>query len=264
MKFMKRILFFLSLSLLAFTACDNAQDEENNSVITTSLTGTWVTDLAESGKGGELIFNADGTGTLYGDDFSYNFDSKLDSLHISSQIQESVQITAYKIELQGDIMTWSFTDEEGYSEYYVWFKQGGEFNRKVADGRYDLFTDASASDTMGVYFFKGNTVDVYIIAWGQHLSGTFTHENGVLTMNFTEGECLSSQPDHISWFAPGLNPETLEPYGGYEWYDMNSLDEWASELYNDTKSLLNKVSFVLTSSNNGYGSVGRSGVIKKH
>lgn len=268
---MKRFLFFLAAaSLVAFTSCDetNQDNIEDASNGAGSVYGTWVNDLAHESED-VLVINENGTGSLYREDFTFTYDDKLDSIHIRNVYQGGVEeITSYKVSFLGDVMTWSYTEEVAdgifHVNYEVWYKEGGNFSRKVADGRYDLFTDASASDTMAVYIFKGNKVDLYIIAWGEHLSGTFTHENGVLTMNFTEGKCLSSEPDHLSWFAPGLDPETLEPYAGYEWYDMKTLDDWTAQRYNGDKQMLGKVTFVLASETEGYGSAGRSGKIKKH
>ena len=261
---MKRILFFLAaVSLVAFTSCDETTDENNeNAANAGSVYGTWVSSLTDEHS--TLVINENGTGSLYREEFTFTYDGKLDSIHIRNVYQGIEEITSYKVSFLGDIMTWSFTEENGYTYYEVWYKEGGNYSRKVTDARYDLFTDASAGDTMAVYIFKGNKVDLYIIAWGEHLSGTFTHENGVLTLNITEGKCLSAEPDHRSWFAPGLDPETLEPYAGYEWYDMMSLDEWAAEQFNDAKDMFSKMTFVLTSDNEGYGQAGRPGKIRKH
>ncbi|MBO7112178.1 MAG: hypothetical protein J6W18_09550 [Bacteroidaceae bacterium] len=263
---MKKVLFFLvAASLVAFTACDDKENVEDNSTTTGgSVYGTWVHDLARE-SADKLVINENGTCTLYSEEFAYTYDSKNDSLHLLDKYSSSEKLNSYKVSFYGDVMTWSWTEEEiGHVFYDVWYKEGGNFGRKVTDARYDLFTDASAQDTMAVYIFKGNNVDLYIIAWGTHLSGTYTHENGVLTMNFTAGECLSSESDHLSWFAPGIDPETLEPYEGYEWYNMQTLDDHTKYLFGDYKDMFSKVTFVLTGDNNGYGSVGRSGMIKKH
>ena len=261
---MKRILFFLAAaSLVAFTSCDETTDENiENASNGGSVYGTWVSSLTDGHS--TLVINENGTGSLFKDEFTFTYDSKLDSIHIRNVYQGVEEITSYKVSFYGDIMTWTFTEEDGYTYYEVWYKEGGNFSRKVADGRYDLFTNASAKDTMAVYIFNGNKVDLYIIAWGEHFSGTFTHENGLLTLDITEGKCLSEESDHRSWFAPGMNPETLEPYAGYEWYDMMNLDEWTSELYVDAKDMFSKMTFVLTSDNEGYGDAGRPGMLRKH
>ena len=263
---MKKVLFFLvAASLVAFTACDDKEHVEDNSTTTGgSVYGTWVNDLARE-SADKLVINENGTCTLYSEEFAYTYDSKNDSLHLLDKYSSSEKLSSYKVSFYGDVMTLSWTEKEIDHVFYdVWYKEGGNFGRKVTDARYDLFTDASADDTMGVYIFKGDKVDLYIIAWGTHLSGTFAHENGVLTMNFTAGECLSSESDHLSWFAPGIDPETLEPYEGYEWYNMQTLDDHTKYLFGDYKDMFSKVTFVLTGDNNGYGSVGRSGMIKKH
>lgn len=264
---MKRILFFLAAaSLVAFTSCDDTNQDniEDASNGAGSVYGTWVNDLAHETED-RLVINENGTGSLYREDFTFTYDGKLDSIHIRNVYGEGhEEITSYKVTFLGDIMTWSYTEENGYVSYEVWYKEGGNYSRKVTDARYDLFTDASAHDTMAVYIFNGNKFDLYIIAWGYHLSGTFTHENGVLNMTITEGKCLSSDSDSRSWGAGGMNPETLEPKAGYQWYGMTSLDQWTAELYADVKNQFSKMTFVLTSDNEGYGSAGRSGKIKKH
>ena len=265
---MKRILFFLAAaSLVAFTSCDEATGENNenaeNAANAGSVYGTWVSSLTDDHS--TLVINENGTGSLYRDNFTFTYDGQLDSLHIKNVYQGGIEeITSYKVSFMGDIMTWSYTEENGFVYYEVWYKEGGNFSRKVANGRYDLFTDASADDTMAVYIFDGNKVDFYIIAYGEHFTGTYTHENGLLTMNFTEGKCLSSESDSRSWFAPGMDPETLEPYAGYEWYDMTSLDDWALETYNEDRVRFSEQTFVLASDTEGYGSIGRSGPIRKH
>jgi hypothetical protein len=71
-------------------------------------------------------------------------------------------------------------------------------------------------------------------------------------------------PDHRSWFAPGLDPKTLEPYAGYEWYDMTSLDEWTSQSFNEEKNRFSEATFVLASDRDGYGTLGLPGFIRKH
>ena len=265
---MKRVLFFLAAaSLVAFTSCDetNQDNIEDASNGAGSVYGTWVNDLAHAQKADRLVFNENGNGSLRREDFTFTYDGNLDSLHIRNVYPgDIVEITSYKVTFLGDIMTWSFTDEDGYTYYEVWYKEDGNFSRKVTDARYDLFTDASADDTMAVYIFNGNNVDLYIIAWGYHLSGTFTHENGVLNMTITDGKCLSSNSESRSWEAGGLNPETLEPYAGYHWYGMTSLDEWTAQLYVEVKDEYSKMTFALGSDNEGYGSAGRSGKIKKH
>lgn len=78
--------------------------------------------------------------------------------------------------------------------------------------------------------FNGNKVDVYIIAWGDHLQGTYTYENDLLTFSFNNDnayDALIIGDTYKGWnMSDGaFNPETLElTYTEelpYRWYKMD-------------------------------------------
>ena len=78
--------------------------------------------------------------------------------------------------------------------------------------------------------FKGNKVDVYIIAWGDHLQGTYTYENYLLTFSFNNEnayDALIIEDTYKGWnMSDGaFDPETLElTYTEelpYRWYKMD-------------------------------------------
>lgn len=78
--------------------------------------------------------------------------------------------------------------------------------------------------------FKGNQVDVYIIAWGDHLKGTYTHENDSLYFSFENEnafDALIVEDGYKGWNAGdgAFDPETLELTSTeeypYQWYVMD-------------------------------------------
>ncbi len=82
--------------------------------------------------------------------------------------------------------------------------------------------------------FKGNDVDVYIIAWGDHLKGTYKYENDSLYFSFDKKNAFDARmytgEDAWSWdISDGaFNAETLElsytEAMPYQWYPMDESD----------------------------------------
>jgi len=77
--------------------------------------------------------------------------------------------------------------------------------------------------------FDSTNVDVYIVAWGDHLKGTYTYENDTLKFSFNEAwDALIVKGGSRGWFDSdgALDPETFyltytEDYP-YRWYEMDS------------------------------------------
>ena len=112
-------------------------------------------------------------------------------------------------------------------------------NVKVSlDGRWDGapkgFPYAQQNMTL---IFKGNQVDVYILAWGDHLKGTYKYENDSLSFSFKLEDAFDARhyTDEESWswnMADGaLNPETLELSEPYDWYPMSESDFEGDKAY---------------------------------
>ena len=78
--------------------------------------------------------------------------------------------------------------------------------------------------------FNGNEVDVYIIAWGDHLKGTYTYQNDSLTFSFKNEnayDALIVEDNYKGWNVSdgAFDPETLKLTSTeelpYEWYVMD-------------------------------------------
>lgn len=102
------------------------------------------------------------------------------------------------------------------------------------DGRWEALRDNDdPSSTAFVALFEGDNLDLYIIAWGQHLSGTYSYEDGTIIYDITAGlqayTDVSINPDtgemeSSSWQAGNLDPTTLTLSDGYDWYSMSDED----------------------------------------
>lgn len=111
-------------------------------------------------------------------------------------------------------------------------KEEDDSNAKVSlDGRWDGYRkgDGHGSQDMTL-IFKGNQVDVYIIAWGDHLKGTYTYKDNTLTFSFKNEEAYDAlivDGEYKGWFAGdgAFDPETLELTSTeeypYQWYVMD-------------------------------------------
>ena len=93
---------------------------------------------------------------------------------------------------------------------------------------------------------KGNSMDAYIIAWGEHFVGTYTYADGTINYNITKAYKAwdwSGEVDgdgnmiNYSWFAGGMDQETFELGGGYAWYEMSAED------LEDRKQMLSQFKF---------------------
>ena len=116
------------------------------------------------------------------------------------------------------------------------------------EGRWNI--SKTENDYSFSLIFKGNKLDVYIIAWGEHVEGTYTYANDEVTFNITKqskawadvafdenGKMIS-----YSWMAGDMNQETFELAPGYAWYPVPDGDP------QDVRDMLGKFTFKLTSS----------------
>lgn len=214
-----------------------------------SIYGTWVDDLAN--PYGTLTLNSNGTGILWGEDFNFTYE---DGILVYDKESK------YEITIDGDVMTWAYIDEEyGPMEPQVWFRSNGTFDKKVSDGRWNGYMGEDESDPGIVYFFYGDEFNIYIIAWGEQLKGSFSHEGGILNLNLREGyNARTGDAESWSWEAGNLDPETLSLTDGYDWRQM---DEYT---FNERKEEVAKITFALVSDVKAYGGLfGRNMTIVK-
>lgn len=118
------------------------------------------------------------------------------------------------------------------------------------EGRWNVYrTEGDASDYTFSLIFKGNKLDVYIIAWGEHAEGTYTYANNEVSYNITKvskawtdvsfdekGNMIS-----YSWMAGDMDKDTFELVPGYDWYPLSKDDvQWPEDI-------VGKFTFELTS-----------------
>ena len=99
------------------------------------------------------------------------------------------------------------------------------------DGRWDGTRKGGGHGSQDMtLIFNGNEVDVYIIAWGDHLKGTYPYQNDSLYFSFKNEnayDALIIDGDYKGWFVGdgAFDPETLElTYTEelpYRWYKMD-------------------------------------------
>lgn len=125
------------------------------------------------------------------------------------------------------------------------------------DGRWDYLpveAEVGEGEQRLTLFFDGSNVDVYIVAWGDHLKGTYTYENNKLNFSFKNEnawDALIVNGDSWGWSASdgALDPETFDlrytealPYLWYQMRpeefssDMRFLSNFEFRLINDNKA----------------------------
>ena len=113
-------------------------------------------------------------------------------------------------------------------------KDGGNL-----DGRWiGLRAEDTPDDIAFTLDFSGNKLDLYVIAWGEHYSGTFTLSDGVVDFNiskvykayanveFDEKGVATSYSWNIAdeEGKKNFDGRTLKLAPGFEWYEMNGGD----------------------------------------
>lgn len=244
---------------LTYTSCDELPEEEDinkeeqkqdgDDTTVTSIYGIWVNDLANPSD--TLIFKEDGTGMMWNETVKFNYENNI--LVVGKE--------KYEVTIEGDVMTWAMIDDEGGKQPtgQVWFNPAGKYDKQLSDGRWDGFMGEDGSSHGMVYRFKGNEFDIYIIAWGEQIKGTFTHKGGVMHLSIREGyNARIGDEDNWSWEAGNLDPVTLQLSEGYNWWKMDQ------EVLKRRQEEMAKVTFALVSDVKAYGGVfGRTMVIEK-
>ena len=116
------------------------------------------------------------------------------------------------------------------------------------DGRWNI--SKTENDYSFSLIFNGNKLDIYIIAWGEHVEGTYTFTDDEITYNITKQYKAWANVRYddkgkmigYSWSAGGMNQETFELAPEYDWYPINDGDP------QDVRDMLGKFTFKLTSS----------------
>lgn len=116
------------------------------------------------------------------------------------------------------------------------------------EGRWNV--QKTETDYSFSLIFKGNKLDVYIIAWGVHVSGTYTYANNEVTYNITSAQKAWTDVSFdekgkmitYSWMAGDMDKDTFELIPGYDWYPLPEDDP------SHPGDMLSKFKFELTSS----------------
>ena len=99
-------------------------------------------------------------------------------------------------------------------------------------GRWEAprFSD-TPEDIAFVALFGETDLDLYVIAWGQHLKGTYTWANDSVNYNITEAykaytDVTFDDDGNMtgSWVGGNLDAATLTLTEGYNWYPMTEED----------------------------------------
>ena len=109
------------------------------------------------------------------------------------------------------------------------------------DGRWDYLPEESKvgeGEQRLTLIFDGSHVDVYIVAWGDHLKGTYTYENNKLNFSFKNEDAwdaliVNGSSRGWSMSDGALDPETFEltytDEKPYRWYQMLP-EEFSSDM----------------------------------
>lgn len=102
---------------------------------------------------------------------------------------------------------------------------GGDSDVKL-EGRWNAYvqgTPTTVDEARVSFIFSGtNNVDIYIIAWGHHLKGTYEIKDGLMHFNLSRDKAqYAKTTEYFEWSAGNMDPETFELSEGYSWLDMD-------------------------------------------
>ena len=200
----KLTLIFAALGLL-LCACE----KEQNSAKADDLVGEWENTLADSGQ--TMKFEKDGTyiqmdgsdqmkgtWTLKGSVLTVNVEGM-------DPMESKVKLLGGKAALVTEVETEGEMDGKKII-HTLYYKKGAQIKSgALKDGRYDAphkgyVIHEDNYDRTYSFIVKGNNLDLYVNAWGSHLKGTYTIENGVLKFNITD-EWYGEDRENGGWFA---------------------------------------------------------------
>lgn len=199
---MKRVYLYLCVAIASFIACDNMNEKEfetdeaeNNKVNILKdsgieeVSGTYFHDLFGSVNSNKLTIDSTGVITLY---LAMSGSRTLEMIYYKGYLYpdslKDFTTDNYMYEVKkGDIMRW-YTNEKNTGKReldMVWYKEGGDFDRKVSNGRWEERL-GSRDYIVNSFVFREGIVDFYD-SHCHFFTGTYTHNNGVLAITFTEG-----------------------------------------------------------------------------
>ena len=213
---MKRLLYLLAAVAVLFTACKKENLSQSD------ILGAWENGIDEC----VYTFNEDGSYTLV-----YNYDS--DNLLNGTWTLEGGKLTlsreqeSFKIKLLGGnaVMMWDYrTSEADPMSFSLLTKKGATIKQsaKLPEGRWDAphggTIPVDENDVLNDYNFsfvsKGNTLDMYVLAWGFHVQGNYSIEDGHLKFdNPKMWQGIWRDAYGYGWSAYGA------PYDGAPGYD---------------------------------------------
>lgn len=190
----RRIMKKLMLVFAAFGLLLCACEKEKNSANSDDLVGVW-----ENTNENDQTITLEKNGNYIQVDGEYELKGKWELkgsvLTILTPAQEEGEMERLdlKVKLIGGkaaLVTESANEDEAYHSLY--YKKGAQVKSgALKDGRYDAphngIKGTGNYDRTITFIVKGNQLDLYIHAWGTHLQGTYTIENGYLKFNATKG-----------------------------------------------------------------------------
>lgn len=251
---------------------DESQDPVDAQITAADFVGNWC-----SGETVAFMFKEDGTYTEIGWDKEYTgkwtFNETDSSINFLGDDGETRHV---KVRLIGGKAWLVMIDEyegdggETLRSYSSYTKEGATVQSGIlGDGRWDAPHNGNkpAAYTPDVDYricmvVSGSDIDLYVLAWGYHIQGKFTLENGNLHIETDDDHIWSGhyvEANSISWSAWGpptdefedgwdysygsLNPETFALQSPYQWYSVSDIlnmgwnpeehaKEYAAEPYN--------------------------------
>lgn len=260
---MKKIIIVLfTVFALGVTACEKQGGGNGGGGGTASekdLIAAWV-----DSDGTEINFTSDGKVTAKYDDgetdtYTWNFkDGKLTVSSSDPDEEDEVYDVIFAAKKNALILAQDYGVKSyaGGRFFMMYYKKGATIpSATLSDGRWDCphsgvkpeNPTALDNDYRFTLIVKGSTMDMYVHAWGFHMTGTYAINNGTLNYNISNSwQGIYREGESWGWSASG------PPYEADKWanwdYSMQNMNPETFEIrapyyYEEGDPLKNKAPF---------------------
>lgn len=194
---MKRLLYLVAAVAVVLTGCEKEDLASNE-----DLAGVWENTNEQFGV--VLTINKDGSYVEQIGETKVEGSWKLEKSVLTLESGGEKEVYSTRL-IGGKAALVLSVGDESVVDYQLYYKKGATVKSgALKDGRYDAphsgIKGTGNYDRTVTFIVKGNQLDMYVHAWGTHLQGTYSIENGYIKFVAAKGWYGQDKVEG-GWFA---------------------------------------------------------------